>query len=111
VAGVVLLLPVPLKDSQSLLSQIDLVQRTIPKIGTYPGCVAILYNPPLNTRVPKHEWPYVQIKKSELEPKLIIEDDSKVELQEFLVDLWERYRRSAATDATATGAAVGPSAK
>lgn len=98
VAGVVLLLPVPLKDPRSLLAQIDQVQRFIPKIGTYPGCVAILYNPPLASQVPKHEWPYVQIKKSDEEPKLTIEDDSKLELEEFLVDLWERYRRGAAAD-------------
>ena len=98
VAGVVLLLPVPLKDPRSLLAQIDQVQRFIPKIGTYPGCVAILYNPPLASQVPKHEWPYLQIKKSDEEPKLTIEDDSKLELEEFLVDLWERYRRGAAAD-------------
>lgn len=102
VAGVVLLLPVALKDPRSLMAQIDQVQRLIPKNGTYPGCVAILYNPPLDTQVPKHEWPYVQIKKSDQEPKLTIEDDSKLELEEFLVDLWERYRKSAA--ATAAGA-------
>mgnify|MGYP000523573521 CR=1 FL=1 len=42
VAGVMLLLPVELKDPKSLLDQIDQVQRTIPKKGTYPGCVAIL---------------------------------------------------------------------
>ena len=111
VAGVVLLLPVPLKDSKSLLSQIDQVQRFIPKNGTYPGCVAVLYNPPLNTQVPKHEWPYVQIKKSDQEPKLTIEDDSKVELEEFLLDLWERYRRSTAAAAFAARVAGGPSAR
>lgn len=110
VAGVVLLLPVPLKDPRSLLAQIDQVQRFIPKIGAYPGCVAILYNPPLITKVPKHEWQYVQIKKSEQEPKLTIEDDSKVELEEFLVDLWERYRRSTAAGAAADMAG-GPSAR
>ena len=103
VAGVVLLLPVPLKDPRSLLAQIDQVQRFIPKNGTYPGCVAILYNPPLGAQVPKHEWSYVQIKKSEQEPKLTLEDDSKIELEEFLKDLWDRYRRSTAEAAAAGG--------
>jgi len=109
VAGVVLLLPVPLKDPRALMAQIDQVQRFIPKIGTYPGCVAILYNPPLGTQVPKHEWPYVQIKRSDQEPKLTIEDDSKIELDEFLVDLWERYRRSTAAAASAARMAGGVS--
>jgi len=101
VAGVMLLLPVELKDPKSLLDQIDQVQRTIPKKGTYPGCVAILYNPPLGTRVPKHEWSYVQVKRSEVEPRLMIEEESKVELEEFLLDLWERYRRAQPTSAPA----------
>lgn len=95
VAGVVLLLPVPLKDPRALLAQIDQVQRLIPMAGTYPGCVAILYKPPLG-EVPKHEWMYVNIEKSDPDEELRIEQESEVDLKEFLVDLWERYRRSAA---------------
>ncbi len=96
VAGVVLLLPVGLKAASSLMAQIDQVQRHIPKDGAYPGCVAVLYNPPLVSKVPEHEWSYLQIKKSDKEPKLTLEDDSRIELEEFLVDLWERYRRGTA---------------
>jgi hypothetical protein len=98
VAGVVLLLPVQLKNYKSLNSQIEQVKRFIPKKGTYPGCVAILYEPPLNTEVPKHNWSYLAFKKSKNEPKLTIEEESKEELEEFLTDIWVRHRDTVATD-------------
>jgi len=96
VTGAVLLLPVPEKPAKSLLDQMKQVENCVPKRGSiYPGCIAVLYNPPLTLHIPKHEWVYyVRVKKSADEPRLVIEEESKRVLERFLLDLLERHRRS-----------------
>jgi hypothetical protein len=93
-AGVVLLLPDGLKDPASIAAQIKLVEDCFPKnTAAYPGCVALLFKPPPRGRVARHEWTNLKFQKSEQEPKLVIENESRAWLDEFLNNVWMQYQK------------------
>lgn len=92
VAGVVLLLPEGLKNSASLKAQQMLVQKTFPKKGsTYPGCVALIFKPPPKFAA-SHDWADVKFCKNDEEPKLVLDEESREWLDEFLCEIWAQYQ-------------------
>jgi hypothetical protein len=98
VGGVVLLFPEGLKDYEALKAQQKLVEQFFPKKGSaYPGCVALILSPPPSRSLPTHDWPSLQFCKYDREPSLVIDEDSRQWLNEFLRAVWRRHSKETAT--------------
>jgi len=103
-AGVILLMPLRLKDKKTLQDQISEVMKRMPKSeAPYPGCVAMVFQPPRDEppTVSPPDWPYVLMRKQEEEPVLSLEAGEEEELEEFLRCVWKQYTENNARAAPA----------